>query len=240
MTMLFSEYLTIDILLIVETALLFGTIYLILIGREEYRGRIKLLEKMSIALELFTRKEYFDAVFDIYREANGWITGTVTGSRPSEKDRVMLENLLDLIKNRVGDGVRVRLVMPKSYDKLYMGYRYNSIGVKVHYHENLLIYDLRYTIGDGRMVVMGFPLEIGESKPTRRGVKIYSEVLANILNHNFERYWSSKNSIDYEKYLIEFVNGVRESQPGITFEVVSKQLGIPVDEIRRVVEKQHS
>ena len=235
--MLASEYLVMDILLTVETILLFGTIYLILMSRREYRGRMKLIDKMSIAMELFTRKEYFDAVFDIYREARGWIVGTVTGSKPSDNDRYFIENLLDLIHYKIKSGMRVRLVMPKSPDRLYMGYRYNSIGIKVHYHENLLIYDLRYTIGDGKVVVMGFPIELGESKPTRRGIKIYSEVLASILNHNFERHWNAKNSMDYEDYLKEFVEGAVESQPGITLQTISKQLNIPVKEIERVINK---
>jgi hypothetical protein len=198
-------------------------------------GRIRLLERMNIAIELLTRREYFDSVYDIYREANGWVIAIVTGNKPGESDRAIVENLLRLIESRVREGVKVRLVIPRGIDKLYMGYKYTQIGVEVMFHENLIIYDLRYTVADGRVVVMGFPIEVGEAKPTRRGVKVYSETLASILLKNFERYWLSSHAIKYEDYLKQYVDGVRETNPDITLEAISRQLDIPVDEIERVV-----
>jgi hypothetical protein len=227
----------IELLLIVEIILLGATIYLIIKSREEYRGRLLLLEKMRVAIDLLTRREYFDAVFDIYREARGWVVGTVTGSKPRDADRPLLDNLLNLLESKIRDGVNIRLVIPRSPDKLYMGYRYNSIGVDVKFHENLLIYDLRFTVADGRVVVMGFPIETGEAKPTRRGVKIYSETLAGILTRNFERYWLSKQAISYEDYLRLYVDGIIDTHPEVTLETVATQLEIPVEEIRRVMGK---
>jgi len=223
------------ILLGVEIILLLATIYLILKSREEYKGRMILLEHMGIAVELLTREKYFNAVYDIYREAKNWIIATVTGSKPKDED--LVENLLNLMKDKTENGVEIRILIPKSIERLYMGYRYNSIGAKVKYYENLVIYDLRYTVADGRIVVMGFPIERGRGKPTRKGVKIYSEILASILTENFEKYWVSEQAIRYEDYLRNYVERAMESHPGITFASISSQLNIPIEEIERVIEK---
>lgn len=224
----------IDLLLLVEAILLLTTIYLIIKSREEYRGRLLLLDKMKIAIDLLSRREYFDAVFDIYREAKGWVIATVTGTKPRDEDMPLIDNLLSLMKNRVDDGVRIRLVMPKSPDKIYMGYRYKSVGAQVKFHENLMIYDLRYTVADGKSIVMGFPIEVGETKPTRRGVKIYSETLAGILTRNFERYWESKYAYTYEEYLEKYIEGIRKTHPEITIETIANGLGIPAEELKKI------
>jgi len=231
--MIIGNIIVIYILLGVEIVLLLATIYLISKSREEYKGRMMLLEHMGIAIELLTREKYFNAVYDVYREAKNWIIATVTGSKPKDED--LVENLLNLMRDKAEDGVNIRILIPKSIERLYMGYRYNTIGAKVKYYENLVIYDLRYTVADGRIVVMGFPIERGRGKPTRKGVKIYSEVLASILAENFEKYWKSEQAIKYEDYLRNYVERAMESHPGITFSSISNQLNIPVSEIERVI-----
>ena len=229
------DALVVEALLVLETLLLIATLILIYKSREEYRSRLELLENMKIAIEVLSRREYFDSVIELYRVAREWVVATVTGNRPPESERHMIEDLLDLIGERVKEGIEIRLIMPKAPDKLYMGYRYNTIGVKVKYHENIQVYDLRYSVADGRTVVMGFPLEIGEAKPTRRGVKINSEILAGILESNFNSLWDSSDAITYDEYLSMYVNGVLKTHPELTLESLSKQLGIPLEELERVV-----
>ena len=214
-------------LLLVETSLLVLTIYLIGKVRDEYRGRKMLLERMDIALDLLGRREYFHAVIEAYRDAKAYVVAIVTGSKPSPEETSTINMLLNLMKDRRSDGVRIRILMPKTPDRLYMGYKYSEVGVDVKFSENVFVHDLRYMVVDGKIVVMGFPLEYEAEKPTMRGIKIYSETLSNILFKNFEMLWGSKHTVTFDEYLKDYLEKAMES--GLTLETISRQLGIPIE-----------
>ena len=206
-------------------------------SRKEWVGRALLLDRLTKAIEIFSRREYFHIVFEGYRNARSNVIAMVTGTRPKPEDAQLIKELLNLIRDKTSQGVRVRLLLPKSPDKLYMAYRYHKANADVTLHENILVYDLRYMVVDGRYVIIGLPIEAGEYKPTRKGVVIRSEVLAMILTRYFERFYGSRNAVKYEDYIAELIKNMLRETPELSNETIATHLNIPVDEVSRIREK---
>ena len=186
---------------------------------------------MMEVTRMLTRTQYFNAVLEAMRRAEKEIFGSVTGSRPRESAE-FLEEIVEEIKSAVSRGVRVRYMMPKGREKLYIGYKYTKAGAEVRYHGGLVVYDLRHMVVDDRIVVMGFPERVGVEQPTRAGIKVESESLAKIFRERFERLWNE--AVPYHEYLARAVSDIRRTNPEISVELVARQLSLPSEEVERV------
>lgn len=220
-------------LLIVELALLVATIILLYLSRHELEGRRMLLEHLMGAMRIMTRTQYFNAVLEAMRSSTNEIFGSITGAKPRDSSE-FFERVVSEIEIASSRGVRIRYMMPKGRERLYVGYRYNKAGAEVRYHAGLIIYDLRYMVVDDRIVVMGFPEKVGAEQPTRTGVKVESESLTKIFRERFDVLW--EEAIPYDEYLAEVVGDIRRTNPEISKDLISKQLELPVEEIERVWE----
>ncbi len=218
-------------LLIVELTLLIATIILLYLSRHELEGRRRLVEHLMEVTRMLTRTQYFNAVLEAMRGASKEIFGSVTGAKPKDSTE-FFDKIVKEIEAAVSRGVRIRYMMPKGREKLYVGYRYTKAGAEVRYHGGLVVYDLRHMVVDHRIVVMGFPEKIGVEQPTRTGIKVESESLAKIFKERFERLW--EEAVPYENYLAHAVDDIKRTNPEISMELVAKQLELPVEEVEKV------
>lgn len=218
-------------LLIVELTLLVATLILLYLSRHELEGRKRLVEHLMETMRMLTRTEYFNAVLEAIRTSTKEIFGSITGAKPKGSSK-FFEKIVKEIEMASSRGVKIRYLMPKGREKLYVGYRYTKAGAEVRYHRGLVVYDLRHMVVDDRIVVMGFPEKVGVEQPTRTGIKIESESLAKIFKERFERLW--EEATPYDVYLKDLVEDIRRANPEISKDLVSKQLEIPMEEIDRV------
>ncbi len=215
-------------LLIVEFILLVATIVLLYLSRHELEGRKKLLEKMFEVTRLLSRTLYFNSVLEALRSAKKEVFGSVTGSRPRGQSD-FLDKVVEEIRAAVNRGARVRYLLPKGSERLYVGHLYRKAGAEIKYHGGLVVYDLRHMVVDNKIVVLGFPEKVGLEQPTRVGVKIESESLASIFKERFERLW--EEAISYEDYLAQKIEDIRRANPNASVELVANQLGLPKEEV---------
>jgi hypothetical protein len=170
---------------------------------------------------------------DGLRGAKGDVSAIVTGTKPSGGDVEIVGKMMDQIRDTVSRSVRIRYLIPETVDRIFMGYRYHGLGSQVRYHRGLIVHDLRYMVVDGETVVIGLPEETGEEQPTRKGFSIRSESLARILREEFNKLWLSEKAVAYEDFLRESIDHLRETNPGISSELVAKHLDVDHDEISR-------
>jgi hypothetical protein len=89
-------------------------------------------------------------------------------------------------------------------------------------------------IVDGRVTVLGFLERSGLKEPTRKGYKVYSEVVILMCKEKFDNLWESSSSTDYDSYLKEMIKEAVAHTPGISNETLSSLLSLPVEEIERI------
>lgn len=224
------------VLLVVELALLVFTLLLLLLSRKEWRGREELFNLLMATMRILTRQEYFGMVIDSIKGAKKDIHAIVTGTSPSEASRTMVNGVLQAMSETQKNGVSLSYLLPKSPEKLEMGYRYTKTGAKVRYHDGLVVYDLRFTLIDERYAVIGLPETTGATEPTRRGAILKSETLASVLLEYFNKFWDSAE--DYSSYLKVVVSKLLKENPELSAETVSLQLKVDVEEINKVLKVQ--
>jgi len=224
-----DEYLQL-ILLTVEFILLILTIFLLYLSRRELNERRRLVEHMIEMTRILTRAQYFNEVIDGIRNARNEIFGSITGAKPKES-KAYFDKLLIELDRALKRGVKIRYLFPMDRDRLYVGYLYSQIGIEVRYHSGLVVYDLRHMVIDDYVVVLGFPEKTGYEQPTRVGIKIKSESLARIFRDRFEALWSE--AIEYENYLNKVISEYVKANPDISPILISKELGVPIDEIKK-------
>ncbi len=220
-------------LLSVELILLTATLILLGLSRREERGREGLVKHLLETTRILSRQDYFHSVIGGLSRAKGDVSALVTGTRPSGGDLEIVEKMMDQIRETVSRGVRIRYLIPETVDRIQMGYRYHELGSEVRYHRGLIVHDLRYMIVDGEIVVIGLPEKTGEEQPTRKGFSIRSESLARILKEEFDKLWLSDKAMSYEDFLRESINHLRETNPGISLELVAKHIDIDYKEISK-------
>ncbi len=222
-------------LLGVELSLLGISVALLVLSFREHRGRSELLEALFRATRALTRYEYFLAVIDSIRVARKSVAGVVTGRRPTtDLGRQAVRDILKALQEASRRGVRVRYVIYKSPDRLYMGYQYKRAGAEVRVSPAVALNDLRYMVVDEKINVLGLA---GKEKgsPTRMGYVIGSRTLAGLLLRDFERLWS--NSERLEDYAEELVREILGETPTATEDQIAEHLGIPREEAARLLAK---
>lgn len=224
------------LLLIVELVLLVATLFIVQTSRKEQRGREQLIQEMYKAARIVSREDYFNHVMEGYQTASQNVLARVTGKKPHESEKEMVEHLISTIGMAIGTrGVEIRLLLPKSPGRISVGYRYTTVGATVRYHPGIIASDVRYMIIDDKTVVMGISEKTGEQEPTKTGYRIPSEGLAGVLKTDFTKLWESKEAIDYEKYVQEILASVKRSTPDVSAQLVSDQLDLDIEEVNRLL-----
>ena len=217
-------------LLLLESVLLMVTIALLLYSIREGRRRSSFILEVSKATKILTRMEYFLAVTDSVVEAKEEIIGCVTGRRPAGDDEKRVRAIINAVDKAKSRGVRVRYILPKFHDRLYMGYLYVSAGAEVRYASCSMVSSLRYVVVDDRLVVIGIPESVGRKKATRKGHRLPSKALASIMKSHFYSCWQT--NVTLEEYVKEALK-----QTGVSVKRLALELGIEAKEFERIVTK---
>ncbi len=214
-------------LLILESILLVVTIILLVYSIREGRQRDKLLLEIGKATKILTRQEYFLAVIDSMVGAKEEIVGCITGRLPGGEDKLMTRDIIATLEGITKKGVRVKYLMPKFPDRLHIGYLYTKAGAEVLYSSCLMVHNMRFTIVDERIVVIGIPESIGETEATRKGYRIPSEGLAMVLKNYFD---SCEKQTRFKEYVTEVI-----AQTGATIKHLAREYQIDEEELEILV-----
>lgn len=215
------------ILLIIESILLIFTIVLLLYSIREGKERKNMLLELGRTTKILTRQEYFLTVKDSMMDAKAGVFARITGRLPSGDDTKRTKEIVDNIARLTSGGVKVRYLLPKFPDRLHIGHEYAKAGAEVHFSGCLVGLDIRYTVIDGRLVIIGIPESVGEKEATKKGYKIPSEGLATILKEDFEGCLSG--AVSYEDYVREIVKDT-----GASARLLAHELHIDEAEITRL------
>lgn len=219
------------VLLVIESVLLVATVVLLLYSLKEGRGRKALLLEVGKATKILTREEYFLAVIDSMMEAKVEVIGFITGRPPVGDDEKRVRSIQEGIGRLSKRGVKVKYLIPKMHDRLHIGFLYTKAGAEVRYGTCAIANDIRYLVADDKLVVIGIPESTGEAEATKKGYRIPSETLANILKDHFCRCWGEGTV--YEEYLKEIIE-----QTGATPKLLGKELQIDEKELVMLSKEQ--
>lgn len=196
-------------LLILESVLLVFTILLLLDSIKEGRARSRLLLEVDRATKTFTRIEYFLSVVDSMNDARHEVTGLITGRYPGGTDMKRTKDIVNAIRQAKKTGVEVKYLLPRFHDRLYIGCLYSNAGAEIRYSSCPMLHDLRYMTVDGRVAIIGIPEGTGEKEATKKGYKIISEGLNNVLKEHFNACWAT--ATPYPEYLKEVIRQTKAS-----------------------------
>lgn len=216
------------VLLTLESVLLVATVVLLLYSLREGRDRRALLLEVGRAVKILTRQEYFLTVNDVMMEAKHELIGFITGRPPAGDDEKRVRNICNNIERLSRRGVKVRYLIPKSYDRVHIGFLYTKAGAEVRFGTCAIANDIRYLVADEKLVVLGVPESTGQAEATRKGYRIPSESLAIILKDHFLKCW--EEATVYEEYLKEIVG-----HTGVTTKLLGKELRIEEKELVTLV-----
>ncbi len=222
-------------LLIIELALLVLTFVTIALHRKEEKAREELIEKMLQTAKIVSRQEYFNLVLSSIQESQKEIAGIITGTKPREEDREIVNKITNELKRAKERGVKIRYILPKSTDRFEVGCQYSSSGAHIRFHPGLIVSDVRFTIIDNRMIVLGFPSISGRDSPTKEGYIIPSEGLSSIFLNIFDQHWNE--SQECGEYIKEVLTELLKHNERLSAEKISAELGIPVNEIEEVLKQ---
>jgi hypothetical protein len=214
-------------LLLLESILLIVTITLLFFNIHEGKQRDILLREVGRATRVLSRQEYFLSLMDSMLDAEKEIIGCITGRPPSGDDIKMTRNIVDTIEKATKKGVRVKYLLPKFPDRLLIGVQYTKAGAEVLFSSCLMVHNIRYSIVDERIVVLGIPESAGEKEATKKGYKIPSEGLAMILKDSFN---TCEKQTSLKVYLQEVIE-----HTGATPEHLAREFHIDEEELKKLL-----
>ncbi len=214
-------------LLLLESLLLVVTIILLIYNIHEGRQRENLLKEVGRATKVLTRQEFFLSLLDAMVEARREIIGCVTGRPPARDDLKMTLHIVDTIAKMTGKGVRIKYLLPKYPDRLAIGIQYTKAGAEVLFSSCLMVHNIRFSVMDERIVVIGIPESAGEREATKKGYKIPSEGLALVLKDYF-------NSCEKQTTLQEYVREVI-AQTGATTAHLAQEFHLDEEDLRKIM-----
>ncbi|MDA8387650.1 MAG: hypothetical protein M0Z58_03160 [Nitrospiraceae bacterium] len=204
-------------LLVLESVLLVFTILLLLDSIKEGRSRSRLLVEIQRAAKTFTRLEYFLAVVDSMADAGREVAGLISGRFPSGTDRKRTKDIVNSIEKAGKAGVNVKYILPRFHDRLYIGCLYSNVGAEVRYSSCPTLHDLRYTLVDDGVTIIGVPEGTGEKEATKKGYKIISEGLNSVLREHFNNCWG--HATPYAEYLREVIRETKATPRQLALEL---------------------
>jgi hypothetical protein len=215
-------------LLLLESVLLIVTVTLLIFNIHEGKQRDILLREVGRATRVLSRQEYFLSLMDSMLDAEKEIIGCITGRSPSGDDIKRTRNIVDTIEKMTQKGVRIRYLLPKFPDRLQIGVQYAKAGAEVLFSSCLMVHNIRYSIVDERIVVLGIPENAGEKEATRKGYKIPSEGLAMILKDSF-------NACEKQTSLKEYLQEVIE-HTGATPEHLAREFHLDEEDLKKLLQ----
>ena len=202
-------------LLTLESLLLIVTVILLVYGIYEGKRRDALLREVGRVTKVLTRQEYFFSIISAMLDARQEIVATITGRPPSGDDVAMARHIMEAIESLAKKGVSIRYLLPKFPDRLQIGVQYAKAGAEVRFSSCLMVHNVRFSVIDERIVVLGIPESTGEKEATKKGYTIPSEGLAVILKSYF-------NGCEKQSSLKEYLQEVIEHS-GATLEHLAKE-----------------
>ncbi len=190
-------------LLLLESVLLLATVILLIYGIHEGKRRDHLLREVGRFTKVLTRQEYFFSLVDAMFGAKQEIIGCITGTPPSGDDIRMTRNIIDVIGDMTRKGVSVRYLLPKFPDRLQIGVRYTQAGAEVRFSSCLMVHNIRFSVVDERIVILGIPESVGEREATKKGYTIPSEGLALLMKNYFLDCQKQSSLKEYLQEVIE-------------------------------------
>jgi hypothetical protein len=215
-------------LMLLESLLLVATVVLVVYNIYEGKQRDRLLTEVGRATKVFMRQEYFLFLMDSMLDAQREIIGCITGRPPAGDDIKTTRNIVDTIEKMAGKGVRITYLLPKFPDRLQIGIRYTKAGAEVRFSSCLMVHNIRFSIVDERVVVLGIPESVGEKEATKKGYRIPSEGLALVLKNYF-------NTCEKQTSLKEYLREVIE-QTGATTEHLAREFHVDEKDLKELVQ----
>jgi hypothetical protein len=213
-------------LLLLESVLLVATIILLAYSIHEGRQRENLLKEVGKATKILSRQDYFFSVLESMLGAKKEIIGCITGRAPSGDDIQMTRDIVGAIASMTKKGVQIKYLLPKFPDRLQIGVQYSRAGAQVYFSGCLMVHNLRYSVIDERIVVIGIPESTGEMEETKKGYKIPSSELALILKNYFN---TCEKQASIKEYLREIIE-----QTGATPEHLAREFHVDEKELKRL------
>jgi hypothetical protein len=215
-------------LLLLESVLLIVTVTLLIFNIHEGKQRDILLREVGRATRVLSRQEYFLSLMDSMLDAQKEIIGCITGRSPSGDDIKMTRQVADAIEKMTQKGVHIKYLLPKFPDRLQIGVQYTKAGAEVLFSSCLMVHNIRYSIVDERIVVLGIPESAGEKEATKKGYKIPSEGLAMILKDSF-------NSCEKQTSLKEYLQEVIE-HTGATPDHLAREFHLDEEDLTKLLQ----
>ncbi len=203
------------ILLLLESVLLVATVIMLIYGIHEGKRRDHLLREVGKFTKVLTRQEYFFSLMDAMFGAKQEIIGCITGTTPSGDDIKMTRNIVGAIEDMAGKGVTIKYLLPKFPDRLPIAVRYTKAGAEVRFSSCLMVHNIRFSVIDERIVVLGIPESVGEREATKKGYTIPSEGLAILLKNYF---YDCQKQSSLKEYIQEVIE-----QTGATVEHLARE-----------------
>jgi hypothetical protein len=214
-------------LLLLESGLLIATVIMLTYSIREGKRRDRLLEEIGRVTMVLTRQEYFFSIMEAMLDAKQEIIGCITGRPPASADeRDMTKHIADTIEHMSKKGVSIRYLLPKFPDRLQVGLLYKKAGAEVCFSSCLMVHNFRYTVVDGKIVVLGMPGRTGEKEATKKGYTIPSEGLASLLKFSFNGCEAKMNLKDYLPEVIK--------QTGATPEHLAREFHLDQQDLEKL------
>jgi len=217
-------------LLLLESLLLVATIILLIYAIHEGKRRDELLKEVGRATKILTRQEYFFSLMNAMLDAKQEIIGCITGRPPSGDDVSMTRHIIDNIENMTRKGVSIKYLLPKFPDRLQIGVQYTKAGAQVLFSSCLMVHNIRFSVVDERIVVLGIPENTGEMEATKKGYAIPSEGLALVLKNYF---YTCEKQTSLKEYIQEVIG-----QTGATLEHLAREFHLDEKDLKELIKSE--
>ncbi len=214
---------------IILIALLAVEVYVLIGIRRERREREIHIRAVHDHTNVLSRKVYESTIEDEVRKAERRIYcywHSLHAEEASERYRSINKQLIDAHKKNLD----VKLTIAKDPSRIAAAYELIQAGVTVVFQKALLVSDLRFSLFDEKMTVVGMSeSELNSDKPSRHGVGISNHKLNAMLLQYFHAEFASASS--FSDFLKSVVTVRVLEDPTNTHEMIAEQLGVPVTEI---------
>ena len=214
-------------LLILESLLLVATIILLVFSIKEGRGRDKLIMEVERATRVLSRHEYFITVTDTMMDAGNDLVGSITGRFLVGEDSNRTKEVAFTIEKSAQSGVKIRYLLPKFHDRLHVGWLYSRAGAEIRFGSDPHIHDFRYVVADSTVSVIGIAEGTGAQEATKKGFRIPSRGLSQLLRKVFEESW--EKATPFEEQVRETIE-----HTGMSAETLSREFQIDVEDLKKI------
>ncbi len=203
-------------------------LYVLWLISQERRERKDHIRSIHDHTKVLSRKVYESVIDDEVRRAKRLIYcywHSLHAEEDSKRYRSINQQLIEAHKN-----MDVKLMIARDPSRIAAAYELAQAGVTVVFQKALLISDLRFSLFDEKLSVVGMSeSEINSDKPSRHGVGITNRKLNAMLLQYFNAELESAST--FKEFLGSVVTTKVLEDPTNTHEMIAEQLGVPVPEI---------